>query len=386
MNHDQVNIDQLFDQARSIETQVSYEQTKKAFLTSLMIGAGGVLATKGVLKLLTTKKWLIMMSAITTVTTASVVGVMSMNTDVEKTGITTNPGENPQLTTKELVLESPEEKEQETLVYAENFQEEKEDLIEVVESEDFTNIGDFTIYQELFNDDTIKVNADGNFEKEEIKPYSQRFVISSKTTMEDLEAMKIEAEKAGIQFNYKARIKKNQLKSIALHTKIKRHNNHQSMSITSDDFDGDDEPMVFGWYSDKNGKATEMGFGDESNIKCSTGKSTYNGTGENHEHHVHHDDYEYAYAYNYDLFENCDSLKIELSDNMEDLLETLEEELEILESQIENRKETIDLSGVKVILQEVNAESKELFDAIHAELNVLFQEIEEKGREKKVDQ
>ncbi len=386
MNNEQVNIDQLFEQARSLETQVSYDQTKKAFLTSLLIGAGGVLATKGVLKLLTTKKWLIMMSAITTVTTVSVVGVMSFSPAVEDEANTILPNENPNFTTKELVVSSPEEKENETILYVENHIEDENELIDIAESEDFTNIGDFTIYQELFNDDTLEVDAEGNLKNEQIRPYSQRFEISSKTTMADLEQMKIEAEKAGIKFNYKARIKQNKLKSIALHTEIKTKNNHQSMSITSDDFKEDDEPMIFGWYTDNKGKAIEMGYGDESNVKCSTGANDRTGKGHQHEHQVHHDDYEYAYAYNYDLFEGCDSLHIEISENMEDLLENLEEELEVLETQIENRTETIDLSGVRVILQEVNEESKELFNAIQSELNVLFQEIEEKGREKKTEQ
>lgn len=386
MRDDQVNIDQLFEQARTIETEVSFDQTRKAFLSAILLAAGGVLATKGVLKLLTTKKWLIMISAITTVTTASIVGVMSFTPKIEEVTSVQVLDNTADLATKELVVESPEFKENDAVFIANIEDEDQEETIHVVESEDFTNIGDFTIYQELFNEDTIKVNANGNFEKEEIRAYSERFEISSKTTIEDLEKMKAVAEEAGIKFNYKAKIKQNKLKSIALHTEIKERNNQQSMSITSDDFKEEDVPMVFGWYSNKHGKATEMGFGDESNIKCSTGASTYIGSGHSHDVHVHDDDYHYAYAYNYDLFDNCDSLKIELSENMEGLLENLEVELEILEEQLENRTETIDLSGVQTILEEVNQESKELFNMIQTELNTLFKEIEEKDREKKVEQ
>lgn len=385
MSNDQINIDQLFQKASVIETQVSFEETKKAFMTTILLSAGGVLASKGVLKLLTTKKWLIMMSAITTVTTASIIGVMSLTPTVEEGSVIEINAPNPNFTTKELVLLLPEEKnnaEQDLIV--EEIPEYNES-IEIIESDDFTDIGDFSIYKELFNDDTIKVNENGNFEKEEIKPYSQRFEITHKTTMDDLEQMKIAAEEAGIKFSYKAKIKQNQLKSIALHTEIKQKGNKQSMSITSTDFDQDDEPMVFGWYEDGKGTATEMGFGDEANIKCATGSNVYIG-GNKHSHHEHHDDYEYAYAYNSSMFDCLDSLDVDISEDMEDLLETLEVELEILEEQIEGRVETIDLSGVQSVLQEVNAESRILFQAIQTELNTIFQEIEEKDREKKVEQ
>lgn len=385
MSQNHVNIDNLFEQARSIETQVSFDQTKKAFLTTLLLSAGGVLASKGVLKLLTTKKWLIMMSVITSVTTASIVGVMSFSPKVEEGSLLENSNPNPEFTTKELVVGVPEEKENEKQEKIQENQPIRYSDIEIIETENFTDIGDFTIYQELFNDDTIKVNADGNFQKEDIKAYSQRFVISSETTVEDLEQMKILAEKAGIKLNYKVRIKQNKLKSIALHTEIKERNNHQTMSITSDDFKDDDAPMIFGWYADDKGKATEMGFGDESNVRCSTGRNTYEGCKHN-SHEIHMDDFDHTFHFNNDLFDSCDSLNVMMTEEMTELLYNLEVELEVLEEQIENRKETIDLSGVNDILREVNAESKELFNMIEEELNSIFTEIKEKDREKKVEQ
>ncbi len=55
MNINDQELEQLFNQARLEEPIASFEDTQKAFLTATVVAAGGVLATKNLLKLLTLK-------------------------------------------------------------------------------------------------------------------------------------------------------------------------------------------------------------------------------------------------------------------------------------------------------------------------------------------
>jgi hypothetical protein len=53
------NLAQLFSQARNQQPVPSLNETKTAFITARVSAVGGVLASKGLLQLLTTKKWII---------------------------------------------------------------------------------------------------------------------------------------------------------------------------------------------------------------------------------------------------------------------------------------------------------------------------------------
>ncbi len=371
------NMDKLFEQASRIETEVSFEDTKQAFMKSLILSAGGVLATKGVLKLLTTKKWLIMISAITTISTASVVAVMSFvpndKEPIEASQvITTNASDDQNIIQEEFVIEPLSE-------LGENFQMEEDGVedsnsdIIIFESEDFDPTADFIIYEEFDNDDTshIEFDANGNIAKtKKIIPYAERFEITSNTTEDELRAMQTKAEEAGIKFNYKAKIKNNKLQRISIQAKIDQRNNQQSMSITSDDLKDSDAPVVFGWFEDDKGNANEMGYGDEKNLKCCTGKGT------NCSDHIHLDDGGYNnFIFSDDIEDALDELvdlEFEISDDLKDVLEDLEDDLEKMGEELELTMNEIDMSEINSILDDLQLETIDLMDELEEQIEELI--------------
>lgn len=79
MSFSDENLAELFSQARNQKPVASLDETKKAFVTATVVAAGGVLATKGLLHLLTAKKWIIMLSTITIITTGTLIVSLSPN-------------------------------------------------------------------------------------------------------------------------------------------------------------------------------------------------------------------------------------------------------------------------------------------------------------------
>ncbi len=79
MSFSDENLAELFSQARNQKPVASLDETKKAFVTATVVAAGGVLATKGLLHLLTAKKWIIMLSTITIITTGTLIVGLSAN-------------------------------------------------------------------------------------------------------------------------------------------------------------------------------------------------------------------------------------------------------------------------------------------------------------------
>ncbi|MEO9533213.1 MAG: hypothetical protein ABJG68_09765 [Crocinitomicaceae bacterium] len=381
MNQDQLNIDGLFEQARSTETRVSYEETEKRFLKATLLAAGGVLATKGVLKLLSTKKWLIMFSAITTISTASIIGVAAYTGDVNTNETTSNDN----FINAEVLVPTPKEENNlstKTIVFTESVQEQNKDVSRV-EQPQIKLIDPLTIAlpEPMFTvsvpmwDDSVTVSTSD----EKIRAYSERFEINAETSMEDLEAMKEAAENAGISLNYNAKIKNNKLIKISIHAEIKQRNNQQNMTITADDIQKDKEEIIFGWFLDKSGKANEMGFGEPMNSTgcCSGHKSKC------------HDNYEDQFDEGffspriYEFLESSDTLNEETVEHFEQLIEEMEEELAYLEDDLLVKLEDINLTKIDNVLAKIDEQNAELFNDLEEELNLLFEEIQNEIRDEK---
>ena len=76
MNLSNNELDQLFETVRKEKPVASYEETQRAFIAATIATAGGVLATKGLLKLFTFKQWIMM----TSVLSAATVGTLLVTT------------------------------------------------------------------------------------------------------------------------------------------------------------------------------------------------------------------------------------------------------------------------------------------------------------------
>lgn len=393
-------MDKLFEQASRIETEVSFEETKRAFMKSLILSAGGVLATKGVLKVLTTKKWIIMISAITAISTASIVAVMSFAPNdkepIETSKIIPNSSiDEVQDGEEELIIEPTKVFDQIDIAENEIIEGSNADII-FFESENFDPTADFVIYEEFENDDSsfIEIDANGNMvAPKKIIPYAERFEITSKTTEAELLSMKKKAEAAGIKFNYKAKIKNSKLQKISIQANIDQRNNQQSMSITSDNFKDSDDPVIFGWFEDDKGKANEMGYGDEKNLKCCTGKGT-----KCSEHHIHLDDGGFNnFIFSDEIEEALDELadlEFDINDDLKDVLENLEHDLEKMGEELEFTMNEIDFSEINSILDDLQIETIDLLDDLEIQIEELLQknidikieiedDLDKKNREEK---
>ena len=389
MNQDQLNIDGLFEQARSVKPEVTYEQTEKAFFRATLLAAGGVLATKGVLKLLSTKKWLIMFSAITTISTASVIAVAAYSSDIKESTISENNTPSP----SESYIPIPKEENDLTtknIVYVPNAPAEVTDINKVAIPEielldPMMSLFDSPEFKKVMSpclDDSTAAEIISS--DETIRAYSERFEINAETTMEDLEALKQAAEGAGIKLSYTAKIKNNKLMKISLHAEIKTRNNHQNMTINSDDIGKGDDEIIFGWFTDKSGKADEMGFGEPMNNTstgcCSGGKNKH---GCNETKDDFFDEGSYLTPKVYEFLGGLEDENAELVEHLEGILEEMEEELAYINDELLADIENINMERTNLLINTMSGENEALLQDLEIELNQLFEEIQIELRDKK---
>lgn len=267
------NLEHLFSQARSQDPVAAFDETKRAFLTATVVAAGGTLATKGLLKLLTAKKWIIMMSTVSIITTSAIIATVAFQPGIESPTpnnptMVTTPGEKQQ---EELVME-------ESTVYHEG---EEEEIMPIVIDEDATVQLDEEELVAEYATDRNKPASNVNITSgsgsspyqlvqagEKIKPYSQRFLITESTTEAELETMKADAAEAGIDMTYKVRYKKDKITKLDLTMKVedeKDGSSHNQMITSNMSFSGNFS-YVFEWVADDAGNIIEMRCGDEDEM------------------------------------------------------------------------------------------------------------------------
>ncbi|MFT6501519.1 MAG: hypothetical protein ACJASQ_001631 [Crocinitomicaceae bacterium] len=242
MNLSNNELDQLFEGLRKEEPVVSYQETQKAFLTASVIAAGGVLATKGILKLLTFKKWIVMISILSTTAIGTVLVTMNaapVTSENETEAVKTN--------TKEIIL-TPEEETEVTKEKLETFVATFESLVPktktVVISENKAPI-EVKAY--------LKDNGD----------YYFTYVITSKTSKEDLETLQESAKKAGFELICTPKFKNDSLQHLNLHIVQKEKDGKETNILISDIDLEDDMEYKVAWNVDDKGTVTTIACGDD---------------------------------------------------------------------------------------------------------------------------
>lgn len=269
MNMNEQQLDQLFEQARTEEPQVSYEDTKRMFITASIVTLGGVLATKGLLKLLTIKKGIIMFSAISMLTTASIVAVTLA---LPSTKTTNKNSSNEQSNTQLSQIDQPVNKiavdEKVRLKHINNLEEstkvKQEDLI-LIDNRKIDKINLYPQYNGTLA--AIKPAKQNQIQiaLNEIEPYSKRFVITNQTTHEELEQIKKNAEQAGAKFDYTAKYRNNKLSKFYFKLEIgEKGNTSEKIQVIEGNIKADEEfEYVIGWSEDENGKVINIKCGDD---------------------------------------------------------------------------------------------------------------------------
>mgnify|MGYP002620850096 CR=1 FL=1 len=270
MNNQNVELDQLFARAREQAPEISFEDTKKRFLGSLVLAAGGTLATKGIIHLFT-KKWIIMMTIITVATSAAIVaGTISYGDDNNNEPIVTKIIPPVELKDDEPVIEPEPEQE---VVQPMEYQEDTtpNNIVEKLPQNDTEQI---SIGEPIVNWNSCKeyafVPPDSlEKKKEKIIPYSERFVVTQNTTKDQLEEIKQEAENAGIAYDYTAEYKKGKLDQLTISMSLTYENGDRNANMnetrTITDITKKDK-IVIAWIEDQEGKA--MIIGDEDDWDC----------------------------------------------------------------------------------------------------------------------
>ena len=390
MNMNDEKLDYLFNQARSQEPVASLEETKKAFVMATVTAAGGVLATKGLLKLLTAKKWIIMLSTVTIITTGSIIVGLSSNPkepEMEKpvpseTIVTTVDDREPLLTdlsndsgSVELVEPYAE------LEGAEIARPEKEDLFELIGNEpDFFEENDFKFEADTNGIAFVSQRPPKKLDQlartqEEIRSYDQRFQITEKTTVEDLENIKKSAEASGIDFDYKAKYNKDKLTKLRLEIKTedKSGDGHDSQFImTNLNIQGEFDYTI-AWDQNEDGSVEHVYCGHTDEFD---------------------DDIEGALEDAMDELESIlddidlTALMIEM-DSLGDIIardfeiewEELEEELAEHQEEIQEAFEEFDREDMEAVILEITESSAELIRLLNVELEEIQKSLEKEMEE-----
>lgn len=275
MSMNEHQLDHLFEQARSQKPEASFEETKRAFVTAAIIGAGGVLATKGLLKLLTIKKGIIMISVASILTTTSII-VATTTTTVPTAQ--TPPAESEAVPA--MVQAEPKIQNQPQVAARLNPQPDEKTLTVLAVNA-----------EELPVDDTLPIAAHAVAQPPaptalagvalptnspimrpatkglqtlcaEIEPYDMRFIITENTTSADFDAIAKKAETAGIAFKAKPKYKNDKLVHLRLTMKLDAKDEGSQYVSSTFDIEGEFEYQV-AWNIADDGKAEYIYCGEK---------------------------------------------------------------------------------------------------------------------------
>lgn len=369
----------LFKEAQNEKPVASFEETQKAFLTATVVAAGGVLATKGLLKLLTLKKWILMFSIISIATTGAVV--------VALTSGPTEPVENAQEPIYNVISEESPEimPEEENIIAYESVEPEIESLEEPILTVDDTSDNEPPAPEDTM--EVIAPLAPGNgtgvyvatgtgsgtsfvlAPSETIKPYDMRFRITKSTTKEQLEEIKREAIASGIQFDYDAKFNGEELEKINLKMNLKRKDGRNSdIAISNISLNGDIDYNI-SWNVDDNGQATEISCGEDvAFIDDIEG--------------IWQDVFaEYDWQMD-NLYAQLDSAFTGVQwEEFEEQFENFEDEIRWREETLEEALEKLRHEDVQEMLDEVTGASQEIIRQLEEELEIMRERIEETEEE-----
>lgn len=253
MNLSNSELDQLFESVRNEKPVASYKETERAFVAATIASAGGVLATKGLLKLFTFKQWIMMISVLSAATVGTLLVTMSASP------VSTNDNKAvvmPDVPAKEIKLdETKDEPAKETTL--QKLEKLQSITAKLEESRTATFVQTRKIVTQ-YGKPPVTVRAylkdDGSYHFE--------YVITSETTAEDLKKLQEEAKEAGFQLKYEPTFADNKLQKLSLHiVQEKENGQQQDIRISEINLEEDSEYKV-AWNVDNEGNATTIACGE----------------------------------------------------------------------------------------------------------------------------
>ena len=255
-----MDIDRLFARARTLEPEVSFGEVRKTFLQSLLLAAGGVLATKGILQLITTNKWIIM-GTLFTGTSAVVIGTAIIPATTGEAE-TLEPTQHKPVHRKEVIM--PERAAEpdiqpETKLYTEVRQPAKIAHTEPVTTIDSPGIEPLNNAPQVLlldgPEDTVKKVKDPCRNPSLL----QYFVIGPNTTEDELDEIEAAADAAGIDMDIQTDFKRGKLFRLNMSMKLSRPDKGSSYSIAENvEFDDESDQLVYVWVQDPDGQAVSI--------------------------------------------------------------------------------------------------------------------------------
>lgn len=264
----------LFDSARNETPVTHFSEMKSSFLEQVAVGSTGISAAV-VAKQSLWKKWLaysfklkviIMTSAVSILTfsTLFVTGQFSKTTSYEAQNVS-----EPSFEKSEMIEILSEDGVQKTIVYNE-----KSEVVKVtIDSFADTKSTEQKITLHTIEPEMLENNKVVTIDPVRIEPKAsttvasdslniKKFMISEKTTNEEIERIQQQAITAGIEFTFNTKIRNNKIKRLTM--QMKKNGHRWSSKITgTDSFSFD-----FGWLEDANGKFVKFLCKDDLTMNC----------------------------------------------------------------------------------------------------------------------
>ncbi|MCC7454891.1 MAG: hypothetical protein IT222_12035 [Crocinitomix sp.] len=354
-------LDQLFDCAREQRPIANYEETKQAFISATLVAAGGVLATNGLLKLLTLKKWIIMISTLSIITTGALILGFHLNAqnqlqDDEKTTTSTTLETEKPIFPKQITDIFPIDKSSSLIQVANNQAniEEKavEDLykVEEIKKEEFPV--NTLATQNFFPQKNLLTLSP----TEAITPYSERFDITQKTTIEELEEIKKRAAESGVQLDYKARYKNNKITEINFSIRVKQGTDTYTQYMNANMTTTDNFSYTIAWKHSEDGQVIDLFWGDTEEFEAQEHTQVTN------------DDVDWT-----ELRKEIIDVQSTLFADTSELRVKLEAELAQLTSEMERVIAEYDREEIDVLMREISTRADDLIGLINLEIDLIDQ-------------
>jgi hypothetical protein len=379
------NLAQLFSQARNQQPVASLGETKKAFMTATVVAAGGVLATKGLLQLLTTKKWIIMLSTVTIITTGTLIASLASNP--------TETAENTPLIDNQnsiMTVDEPQENIEavadatpyiEPIIPTELSEVDRNNIFELIEDEsDFLEENDFIVEEDSQGIEfkTLPQSSEPRLAEStgEIKPYSQRFDITQNTTKSDFEQMKKDAEKDGVDFHYKAKYDKDdKLTKLTLELRIEPEEDADHQYVMTNLSVNGDFKYTVAWDNPKGGQS-RIYVGDTDQFDAE-GDDTQGAI----EDAINEIEIIIAELDLDELFDGLDSLAEQMDNTAEFQWDGMEDEMVLLERKIKEAIEEFGKEDIQLLMLELKESSVEMVKVLQEELEQIQIELEKEKEE-----
>ncbi len=290
-----------------------------------------------------------MLSTITTITTATVIGVAV--SDAEMTNTTSPNTQTEQyITAVQTPKQTVPENQQNTLVYHNDTAEPAINQLTTTSIPTISNTPE--IEGITWVQDSTKTP--------QINTKQVAYTIKRTSTLTELESIQKAAEAAGIDFNFTAKVRSNELKKLRLKAQLKGPGHECDVFYYSGNFPKEsDYEMVIGWTVNEEGKATSLGVSDNEMSE--------------HNFDIQINEIEFHLG---ELLDELSEINDDVNADLKELLDDLEVDLAELNEESLAILENLDFSGMKEILIELDDETEKMLREVGLQIEELLKEKE----------